>query len=94
MKRELKPVEKIIYHEIERSLDVADSDLKTERKKAMAKMGRKPFPDHKRRKHQVTVRFNDAEYEVLSSILGDHELAELVRQLAMEAATQKSETTI
>ncbi len=91
MKRELKPVEKIIYHEIERSLEVADPALKNERKKTMAKMGRKPFPEHKRRKHQVTVRFNDAEIEVLENMLGDRELAELVRLLAMEAATSHTE---
>lgn len=62
----------------------AEVDLRIERVKRRA--GRKKLPADRRRSNRVMTYLNAGELERLRSVAGERDLAEVVRELALEAA--------
>lgn len=85
------PLRMIEAAHLEEIAENADVSLKKEligQASQIRRMGRKPMPNHKRRKNPILVRFTDGELEFLKMIAeeNERELAELVHELVIKAA--------
>lgn len=55
------------------------------------RVGRKPKPESQRRRNRAILRFTDSEFrEILNAVDTERELAEVVRELALEAARARN----
>lgn len=87
-------ISRYAIHQLEEEKKLSDDGLKKQLDdeiKKIKKMGRKAFPESKRRKNPISIRFTDGELEFLKMIAeeNERELAELVHELVIKAAELK-----
>lgn len=89
--RRMNPLRAIEANRLDELAGKADRTLKKELEQAagaVRRTGRKPFPEARRRKNPISIRFTDGELEFLRMVAEDQgrELAELIHELVMGAA--------